>query len=91
MLKCSQIFNFIVLLLLPFPVVAYVGPGGGITAIGALIALVAAVLFTFVGFVWYPLKRLIKKISGNSGSLDDASDEPQDGAELDSSGTEKSD
>jgi hypothetical protein len=51
-------------LTLPLPAFAYLGPGGGITAIGALIALVLAVLYTFFGFIWFPLKRLYKKISG---------------------------
>ena len=39
---------------------AYVGPGAGISAIGSLLALIAAVLMSIVGFVWYPMKRLIK-------------------------------
>jgi hypothetical protein len=39
---------------------AYVGPGAGLTAIGTVLALLAAVLFALVGFVWYPMKRLLK-------------------------------
>jgi len=41
------------------PALAYVGPGLGLTAIGSALALVAAALLAIVGFVWYPLKRLI--------------------------------
>lgn len=40
---------------------AYVGPGAGLTAIGTVLALAAAVLFALVGFVWYPVKRLMKR------------------------------
>lgn len=40
---------------------AYIGPGAGISAIGAALALLAAVFFAIVGFVWYPVKRLLKK------------------------------
>ena len=40
---------------------AYIGPGAGISAIGAALALVAAVFFAIVGFVWYPVKRLMRK------------------------------
>ena len=40
---------------------AYIGPGAGISAIGSLLALGAAVLLAIVGFVWYPLKRLRKR------------------------------
>jgi hypothetical protein len=37
---------------------AYIGPGAGISAVGALLALVAAIALAIVGFVWYPIKRL---------------------------------
>lgn len=39
---------------------AYIGPGAGISAIGSALALIAAVLLAIVGFVWYPLKRLLR-------------------------------
>jgi len=39
---------------------AYIGPGAGISAIGSLLTLIAAVLLAIVGFVWYPVKRLLK-------------------------------
>ena len=42
---------------------AYVGPGAGLTAIGTVLALAAAVLFALVGFIWYPMKRLLKRSS----------------------------
>lgn len=37
---------------------AYVGPGAGLTAIGALVAVIAAIVVALFGFVWYPLRRL---------------------------------
>ena len=48
------------LALLPAVAEAYVGPGAGLTAIGTVVALVAAVLLALVGFVWYPIKRLLR-------------------------------
>jgi hypothetical protein len=42
---------------------AYVGPGAGLTAIGTVLALIAAVVLALVGFVWYPLKRLFRRPS----------------------------
>ena len=45
----------------PLSAQAYVGPGAGITAIGTVIALLAAVALAIVGFLWYPLKRLMAK------------------------------
>lgn len=47
--------------LVPLAAQAYVGPGAGLTAIGTVVALVAAILLAIVGFVWYPMKRLLRK------------------------------
>ncbi|RNF33239.1 hypothetical protein A7A09_017555 [Paracoccus methylarcula] len=43
------------------PALAYVGPGAGLTALGTMIAVIAVVLLAVVGFVWYPLKRLLRR------------------------------
>lgn len=47
--------------LLPAAAFAYVGPGAGLTAIGTILALVAAFFLAIVGFVWYPVKRLLRR------------------------------
>lgn len=41
---------------------AYIGPGAGVSAIGAALALVGAVFFAIVGFIWYPVKRLLRSM-----------------------------
>lgn len=50
------------LAVLPGEALAYTGPGAGLSALGSILALLAAVLFALVGFVWYPLKRLCKSL-----------------------------
>ncbi|SLN70693.1 hypothetical protein PEL8287_03924 [Roseovarius litorisediminis] len=45
------------------PAHAYIGPGAGLGAIGTVIAVLAAVVLLVAGFVWYPVKRLLKKRS----------------------------
>jgi flagellar biogenesis protein FliO len=45
---------------MPQAAVAYVGPGAGLTAIGTMIALIAALLLALMGFVWYPVKRMLR-------------------------------
>jgi hypothetical protein len=59
---------------LPDAALAYVGPGAGLSAIGTLVALVGAVLLAIVGFLWYPLKRLIRGLRGTP-----AAPAPKDG------------
>lgn len=49
------------------PALAYVGPGAGLTAIGTMIAVIAVVILALVGFVWYPLKRLLRKKHTDEG------------------------
>ena len=42
------------------PAHAYIGPGAGLSAIGTILTLIAAVFLGLVGFVWYPVKRLVR-------------------------------
>ncbi len=66
-------WSFLAFLLLAFsePVLAYAGPGAGLTMIGSLLALVGAALAGIYGFVWYPLKRIFKRRKQGSQSTDD--------------------
>lgn len=46
----------------PFPSFFYIGPGPGIGAVGAMLALLGAALLMVVGLVWYPLKCLLERL-----------------------------
>lgn len=57
--------GLLVLLLVCFApqlVLAYIGPGSGLSATGAILALVAGILFAIFGFLWYPIKRILRSI-----------------------------
>jgi len=56
---CSCV-GLLIFILLPSLAFAYVGPGAGLSAIGTVLALIGAVLLGIVGFVWYPIKRLLR-------------------------------
>lgn len=48
---------------------AYVGPGAGLTAIGAALAFVGGIVLAIFGFLWYPIKRLFRgRAKRRSGS-----------------------
>jgi hypothetical protein len=49
-------------LLVPGVADAYIGPGVGISAIGSFFALLGAIVFAIIGFIWYPIKRLIRAV-----------------------------
>jgi hypothetical protein len=41
---------------------AYVGPGAGLSALGSLVALLGTVAVAILGFIWFPVKRLLKAL-----------------------------
>ncbi len=49
------------LFFLPHSAFAYIGPGAGLSAIGAFLAVVAGIIVAIFGFLWYPIKRLLRK------------------------------
>ena len=50
----------VLLCLAASPAAAYVGPGAGVSVIGSALALVVGVVLALIGFVWYPIKRLVR-------------------------------
>ncbi len=52
---------------------AYVGPGAGITAIGALWALIATVVITLGGLLLWPVRALMKRKKGAAAQTEEAS------------------
>ncbi|MBU4277290.1 MAG: hypothetical protein KKC30_11155 [Proteobacteria bacterium] len=46
------------LVLLPGTAQAYVGPGLGLGAIGAILGVIFSVILAILAFFWYPIKRL---------------------------------
>jgi hypothetical protein len=54
----------------PSAALAYVGPGLGLSAIGSFLALVGALFLGLLGFVWYPVKRLIRLVKGRARPTD---------------------
>ncbi len=61
-----------VLLLLPSPAQAYIGPGAGLGAIAVTVAVILGVIFLIVGLVWFPLKRWVGGRKKRAGSENDS-------------------
>ena len=43
------------------PAHAYIGPGAGLSIAGSIVAVLGAILFGIVGFIWYPIRRLMRR------------------------------
>ena len=53
------------------PAHAYIGPGAGLGAMAVAVALIVGAALLLFGFIWYPLRRLLKKNSkGQADNLD---------------------
>lgn len=62
LLPIIPILTIALIIILPKISLAYIGPGAGISAIGTVLAFIAAIFLAIVGFIWYPIKRLLAKI-----------------------------
>jgi len=51
---------------LPAPAFAYGGPGLGLGIISAVFGVLGALLLGFIAILWYPFKRLIRRIRGTT-------------------------
>ncbi|MEP2029964.1 MAG: hypothetical protein ABJI96_14780 [Paracoccaceae bacterium] len=60
------------------PASAYIGPGGGLGALGTLVAILGAGLLLIVGFVWYPVKRLLNRNKKNNSANQELTSEKED-------------
>ncbi len=69
-MKAKFILGAVITICAGSPALAYIGPGAGIGAIGTVVAVIGAVLLMIVGFVWYPVKRLLKRFKQPVGADD---------------------
>jgi len=53
------LFFLFCLVFFPLTAQAYVGPGLGLGAVGAIAGVIFSVLLAIIGVFWYPLKRLL--------------------------------
>lgn len=57
-----RILLLIFILLIPMNAYAYIGPGMGLGAIGVVFGVLFSIFLALVSIIWYPFKRLLKKI-----------------------------
>ncbi|MDQ4419407.1 hypothetical protein OOT33_03005 [Sphingobium sp. DEHP117] len=48
------------LFLLPTPALAYIGPGVGAGAIGAVLGVIGSIFLGLFAIIWYPVKRMLR-------------------------------
>ena len=53
------------LLIMASPVFAYIGPGFAGGVVTAVLGIIAAVFMLLMGVIWYPFKKLIRRLRTN--------------------------
>jgi uncharacterized membrane protein len=77
-MRFTTLLTILALALAPAPVFAYIGPSAGLGAIATLIAILLGIILLIVGFLWYPLKRALKKKQEKTTSEGQTSPERSD-------------
>ncbi len=54
-------FFLIALLIISFPVHAYIGPGMGAGVIASVLGILFSLVLAIAGLIYYPFKRFLKK------------------------------
>ncbi len=66
------------LLLVPSPAAAYLGPGLGLGTIGIIVALLLSVILALIGLFWYPIKRRLRQWRSQPEKTDKPSESTAD-------------
>lgn len=61
----------ILVTLYPVSATAYVGPGLGAGALGAILGIIGSVILALFAVLYYPIKRLIKKKRTKPGGVEE--------------------
>lgn len=58
----TTVLFVIMMVLCPVCAKAYIGPGLGVGTIGVILGVLGSIVIALFAFLWYPIKRLLKKI-----------------------------
>ena len=75
------ISKLLVFLCFPITAHAYIGPGAGLSAIGSAIALAAVIILFAVGFMWYPIKRILRGRNSDDDNPESSADKKHESDE----------
>ncbi|NYT40596.1 hypothetical protein HZY97_07495 [Sphingomonas sp. R-74633] len=66
LLKSLRFLAIASILATPVAAQAYTGPGLGLGAVGVALGLVGSILLAIISVVWYPVKRLVRRLRGRA-------------------------
>jgi len=66
LVKTLRFLSLALALSAPIAAQAYTGPGLGLGAVGVAFGLIGSILLAIVSVVWYPIKRLVRRLRGRA-------------------------
>jgi hypothetical protein len=66
LVKTLRFLSLALALSAPIAAQAYTGPGLGLGAVGVAFGLIGSILLAIVSVVWYPIKRLVRRLRGRT-------------------------
>jgi hypothetical protein len=65
-MRLKPLLTALLVLIIPAPAWAYMGPGLGMGAVMTSLGVIGAILLGLFSILWYPAKRLIRRMSRGS-------------------------
>ena len=70
-----NLLGIFLLLLLPVPVLAYIGPGAGISVLGSLLGILGTIIIAIGAILFWPIRKMMKRRKAAAATTESESSE----------------
>ena len=70
-----NLLGIFLLLLLPVPVLAYIGPGAGISVLGSLLGILGTIVIAIGAILFWPIRKMMKRRKAAAANTEPESSE----------------
>jgi uncharacterized membrane protein len=70
-----NLLGIFLLLLLPVPVLAYIGPGAGISVLGSLLGILGTIIIAIGAILFWPIRKMMKRRKAAAAATEPESSE----------------
>ncbi len=70
-----NLLGIFLLLLLPVPVLAYIGPGAGISVLGSLLGILGTIIIAIGAILFWPIRKMMKRRKAAAATTEPESSE----------------
>jgi uncharacterized membrane protein len=70
-----NLLGIFLLLLLPVPALAYIGPGAGISVLGSLLGILGTIIIAIGAILFWPIRKMMKRRKAAAATTEPESSE----------------